>query len=102
MGSLFTLRVQFFANLREIIGIKETNIHLTENQTVNDLLQILRKTYANGEEFYQNVVEEATQKLQPYVKIIIDGRILFNDVAMNTIISSEVKSVLIFPPVGGG
>ncbi|UYP45944.1 hypothetical protein NEF87_002229 [Candidatus Lokiarchaeum ossiferum] len=102
MGASFTLRVQFFANLREIIGIKETSINFSENQSVDDLLQILRKSYPNGEEFYQNVVDEANQNLQPYVKIIIDGRILFNNIALNTIISPDVKTILIFPPVGGG
>ncbi|WP_371806624.1 MoaD/ThiS family protein [Candidatus Lokiarchaeum ossiferum] len=102
MGASFTLRVQFFANLREIIGIKETSINFSENQSVDDLLQILRKSYPNGEEFYQKVVDEATQNLQPYVKIIIDGRILFNNIALNTIISPDVKTILIFPPVGGG
>ncbi len=102
MITSFTIPVQFFANFREIIGLKETTVTLSENQTVLDLLQILRKTVPNGKEFYENVVDEPGHTLQPYVKIIIDGKILFNKQALDTVISPDVGIILIFPPVGGG
>lgn len=96
------IEVQIFANLREIVGIRNIFIDLKENSTVADLLDILKEKLTNGTQFYNVVVNEKKNELQKYFKIIVEGKILMNDTALEYKIENTVKRILIFPPVAGG
>jgi len=65
-------------------------------------LHIICDKYPNGPEFLHNVIDLEKKDVLPYVKILIDGRILMGDNILDTKISKDKSVIAIFPPVGGG
>ena len=98
------MRVEFrvFANLRDILDIKIKIISISEKSTICDLLLKIKNEERNGELFYSTIVDTSTHLLKPYVKIILNGKILFSEVALFTNITEDLSVVAIFPPIGGG
>ncbi len=91
-----------FANLRDILGIKQKSIQIEKNSTVQSILNLINSTWSNGKEFYDEVVDASSKKLKDYVKIILNGQILFAKDALQTRITQENSNLSIFPPLGGG
>ncbi len=99
-----SIRIEFrvFANLRDILGFKETFIDILKGSSIRDFLNIISDKYPNGPEFVHNVIDLEKNDVLPYVKILIDGRILMGDNILETQIIKNKSVIAIFPPVGGG
>lgn len=102
MQELIKIDFRIFANLRDILGFKETFIDILKRSSIRDFLNIISDKYPNGREFVRNVIDSNEEKVLPYVKILIDGRILMGDNILDTKITKDKSVIAIFPPVGGG
>ena len=97
--------VQIFANLRDIAGYKRRSFYLEKGSTIRDLFLQIAAGIPRGAEFLDETTENNVTLLKKYVKVILNGRILFTEQALDTSITSLEGSevvVAIFPPVGGG
>ena len=65
------VRVKFYAVLREITGLKETDIELPEGSTVTDLLEELFNRF--GDSFKKYVYDKKTGKPISYLQFLVDG-----------------------------
>ena len=91
--------VKFFATLREITGKKEEKIKVTENSTLNSLIEHLSKKY--GTTFTEHIYKKGEGNINPTLQFLIDGT---NVNALNGF-KTKLKNgnvVVIIPPVGGG
>jgi sulfur-carrier protein len=79
------VRVQFYAQLRDLIGMRQLNVDVTEGSTVRDLLD---QIYAQQ------------PKLRPYDKSILIG-VGVEFVDRNYKLKTE-DEISIMPPVQGG
>ena len=102
MQEFIRIKFRVFANLRDILGFKETFIDILKGSSVRELLHIIRDTYPNGPEFVHNVIDSNEEKVLSYVKILINGRILMGENILDTQITEDESVIAIFPPVGGG
>jgi MoaD family protein len=93
------VKVKFFAALREIAGLKEADIELSEGATVTNLLDELSSQF--GEPFKKYVYDEKTGKPRGYLQFLLDGRNISNVGGFNTKLKGG-ESFAIIPPVGGG
>lgn len=97
--------VQIFANLRDYTGYKRRSFYMEKESTIKALLLQIAAGIPRGAEFLDETTENDVSILKKYVKVILNGRILFTEQALETIITSIEGSetvVSIFPPVGGG
>ncbi len=88
--------VKYYANLRQIAGMKEDSIN-SDEMTVGQVVDLLCEKY--GESFQKLMLDDG--KLRNNVIILING----NNVIFGKGIKEEIKSgdsVDIFPPVAGG
>lgn len=99
-----SIRIEFriFANLRDILGFKIIFIDIIKGSSIREFLNVIRDKYPNGPEFLRDVIDLEKKDVLPYVKILIDGRILMGDNILETQIMKDNSVVAIFPPVGGG
>lgn len=102
MQELIKIEFRIFANLRDILGFKIIFIDIIKGSSIRDFLNIISEKYPNGPEFLRNVIDFEKKDVLPYVKILIDGRILMGDNILDTQITKEKSVIAIFPPVGGG
>ncbi|WXG39860.1 MAG: ubiquitin-like small modifier protein 1 [Candidatus Freyarchaeum deiterrae] len=86
--------VKFFANLREVTKVKETEI---EAQNIELLLNKLVEIY--GDPFREAIFDDG--KIRKFIKILHNGRDIDFEQGLETKLESE-DVVAIFPPVGGG
>ena len=99
---ILKIEIRIFANLRDILKFKQRIYEFQVGLTVMEVLSYLGKKEMNGAQFLQEIIDHNTNDLKPYVKIILNGRILFPDKALNTKISVDPTVFAIFPPIGGG
>ena len=99
-----SIRIEFriFANFRDILGFKINFLDIIKGTSIRDFLQIISDKYPDGPEFVRNVIDLEGKDVLPYVKILIDGRILMGDNILETQITKDKSVIAIFPPVGGG
>lgn len=102
MQELIKIEFRIFANLRDILGFKIIFIDIIKGSSIRDFLQIISNKYPKGPEFIRNVIDLEKKDVLPYVKILIDGRILMGDNILETQIIKDKSVIAIFPPVGGG
>ena len=96
------IEFQIYANLRQFLGFKIKKIEVEKNITVLSVLNKIRDSEPNGVQFYKEIIDADSKKLVEYVKIIINGHILFADKALSTVIDQEGTIFAVFPPIGGG
>ena len=98
------IRIEFriFANLRDILGFKIIFIEIVKGSSIREFLHIIGDKYPDGPEFVRNVIDFESKDVLPYVKILIDGRILMGDNILEIQITKNNCVIAIFPPVGGG
>jgi len=102
MQELIQIEFRIFANLRDILEFKIIFIEIIKGSSIREFLHIIRDKYTNGPEFLRNVINLEKKDVLPYVKILIDGRILMGDNILETQIIKDKSVIAIFPPVGGG
>jgi len=102
MQELIKIEFRIFANLRDILGFKIIFLDILKGSSIRDFLHVISNNYPNGPEFLRNVISLENKEVLPYVKILIDGRILMGKNILDTQITKNVCVVAIFPPVGGG
>ena len=96
------IEFRIFANLRDILGFKEKSYNISLPITIQEFLKMIKNKEGNGEQFYSEIIDKKTQNIKSYVKIILDGQILFTEETLNTQITKKNQVIAVFPPVGGG
>jgi len=102
MQELIKIEFRIFANLRDILGFKIIFLDILKGSSIREFLHIIGDKYPDGPEFLRNVIDSEKKEVLPYVKILIDGRILMGDNILDTQIIKDKSVIAIFPPVGGG
>jgi len=102
MQEIIKIEFRIFANLRDILGFKIVFLDVKKGISIRDFLHIISDKYPDGPEFLRNVISFENKEVLPYVKILIDGRILMGENILDTQITKNECVVAIFPPVGGG
>jgi len=102
MQELLKIEFRIFANLRDILGFKIIFLDLLKGTSIREFLHLISDKYPDGPEFLRNVIDLEKKDVLPYVKILIDGRILMGDNILDTQITKDKSVIAIFPPVGGG
>ncbi len=93
-----TVKVNFFATLRSLVGQKTVEVDVPEDATVQDLAEILSQRYPA---LRPHLFQEDGQ-LHHSTHILLDGRdFIYTEQREKTPIY-QVKRIDIFPPVGGG
>jgi len=89
------VKVQFFANLREVFSSKDIIIEIKNNTHVGELLNLLCDTRKRRGEIFDN------GSLKPYMVILKNGRHIQHLNGLQTELSKG-DNIAIFPPVAGG
>ena len=99
-----SIRIEFriFANFRDILGFKINFLDIIKGTSIRDFLQIISDKYPDGPEFVRNVIDLERNEVLPFIKILIDGRILMGDKILETQILNDKSVIAMFPAVGGG
>ncbi len=91
------MRVNFFATLRPLVGVKEAEVELQAGDTVGNVLEKLTAEYPA----LRGRVLDDDGNLQSSINVLVNGRsIRFLD-GLDTAIE-EGDQLALFPPVGGG
>ncbi len=86
--------IKFFANLRRIMGTRETEV---DEPTVREVLDTLCVAYPKLEP----AVFDEHGNVHPHVRIMVNG----HDIALGRGLETPVTTtdeIAIFPPIGGG
>jgi molybdopterin synthase sulfur carrier subunit len=89
--------LRYFADYREITGLKEMLIDVRENQTIGGLLRIMVNKYPA----LKPEIFEDQEELKESVTILVNGRSIEFLERMKTRLQ-EGDMVTLFPPVAGG
>ena len=95
------IELRLFANFRAIVDITTTVMHVVPGISIRTFLHVLRDTLPGGEVLYPLILD-AQGELVSYIKIIVDGHILFRHELDSVHLTTANSIVAIFPPVGGG
>ncbi len=96
------IEVRVFANLREILGTKQIHLKFNTEPTIREVLNEIRARFPSGEAFFAELYDSTTDSIKDFVKIMVNGKILFKEEALNYKVKGENIVIAIFPPVGGG
>lgn len=100
---MITIEVRIFATLREVIGSKKFPLTINSGTTIREFLSIIEKKFETGKNFIEEVMDpNAPNRVREYVKIMINGIILFPEKILDSTIDNEGDVIAIFPPIGGG
>lgn len=92
------MKVNFYANLRALVGKKTVEINLPPNTTALQLVEMVSTDYPA----LRAELLDAQNRFQRHMKMFINGReAVYLENQFETIIKPEDK-IDIFPPVGGG
>jgi MoaD family protein len=93
------VRVQYFARVRELAGLREEILDIEEKATVLDIVRILAKRH--GEEFRQYIFDPRTGSARSYLQFLVNDDLISSLNGFSTVLTDN-SSLAIFPPVGGG
>lgn len=93
-----TMKVNFYATLRPIVGQKTVELSLPTGTTAIQLVRMFVSDYPA----MRKELLDANENFLPHMKFFINGReVVYLPDKFDTVIQPEDK-VDIFPPVGGG
>ena len=93
------VRVQYFAAVRELVGLREETLELADGSTVGVLIDGLVKRH--GERFREFLYDAGTGNLRPSIQLLIGDVSVSSTKGLSTVLSDGVVFAII-PPVGGG
>jgi len=93
------VRVQYFAAVRELVGLREETLELADGSTVSVLIDGLVKRH--GRRFSEFLYAAGTGNLRPSIQLLIGDMSVSSTKGLSTVLSDGVVFAII-PPVGGG
>lgn len=94
---MIIVKTRYYAYLRELTGIREEEITLSEGATVRTLIEQLIQKY--GERF-KNYILSDNMELKPSIAIAVNG-VKIPDDPLNKILR-DGDTLVILPPISGG
>lgn len=92
------VKVQYFAQLREIVNQREESLDLDNSSTVMDLLKMLVSRH--GDKFREYVFSSSGVP-RPYLQFLLNGESIARMNGFETKLQDDCRLAII-PPVGGG
>jgi molybdopterin synthase sulfur carrier subunit len=97
-GKGWTMKVSFYATLRDVVGQKTIEVDIAEKATIRQLVDIIVERYP----LLRKKLLNEDDNLWGHVHVFINGRDApFLEEKMQTVIKPD-DSISIFPAVGGG
>jgi len=93
------VKVQYFAAVRELVGLREEILELPDRSSVGILLEEL--VHRHGERLKQYLFDTKTGNVRQSIQFLIGDIPAFGAGAASTILPDGVVFAII-PPVGGG
>jgi molybdopterin synthase sulfur carrier subunit len=96
--SLVKMIVNYYANLRQVVGIRQVEFTLPQGGTLRQLVEEMVKRYPG----LKREMLDRNGNLQSHIHIFVNGRdSTFLDGSLDSIMDPD-DTISIFPPVGGG
>jgi MoaD family protein len=93
------IRVQYFASVRELVGLREEILDVEEKATVLDVLRVLARRH--GEEFREYIFNPGTEGPRSHLQFLVNEDSILSLNGLSTVLPDN-SSLAIFPPVAGG
>jgi MoaD family protein len=93
------VKIQYFAKIRELVGLREETLEVKEKTTVLDALNVLAEKH--GEQLKQYVFDSKTGNPRPYLQFLVNEDSITKLNGLMTVLEDN-SSLAIIPPVGGG
>lgn len=93
------VNVQFFAAVRELVGLREETLELTNGATVRNLLDLLVESH--GKRFRDYIYDPKTNELRRSLQILVGDKPTSALNGLATVLT-DGGVLAIIPPVGGG
>ena len=95
-----TVRVKFFANVRQLMGKDELILNLDPSKTYN-IRDILREVTQSENKDLSTMLLEVDGKSRGAVRILVNGEQIHSLIGLDTTIDDGAQ-ITIFPLLGGG
>jgi len=92
------IRVQYFAIIREMVGLREEVLNLTQGITVLDLLKFIVTRHVQLRDY---IFDPKTEYPRPNLQFLVDDNLISALKGFETSMTQDCTSAII-PPVGGG
>jgi MoaD family protein len=93
------VKVQYFASIRELVGLREEMLEVKEKTTVLDVLEVLAKNH--GEQLKEYVFDSQTGNPRSNLQFLVNEDSITSLNGLCTVLEDN-SSLAIIPPVGGG
>lgn len=93
------VKVQYFASVRELVGLREETLEMEEKTTVLDALRVLAEKH--GEQLKEYVFDSETGNPRSYLQFLVNEDSISSLNGLSTVLEDN-SSLAIIPPVGGG
>jgi len=92
------IRVQYFAIIREMVGLREEVLNLTQGITVLDLLKFIVTRHVQLRDY---IFDPKTEYPRPNLQFLVDDNLISVLKGFETSMTQDCTFAII-PPVGGG
>jgi len=92
------IRVQYFAIIREMVGLREEVLNLTQGITVLDLLKFIVTRHVQLRDY---IFDPKTEYPRPNLQFLVDDNLISALKGFETSMTQDCTFAII-PPVGGG
>jgi len=92
------IKVQYFAIIREMVGLREEVLNLTQGITVLDLLKFIVTRHVQLRDY---IFDPKTEYPRPNLQFLVDDNLISVLKGFETSMTQDCTFAII-PPVGGG